>query len=277
MQILKIKNKSKRRVRSRNRNRNSVRITVLLFLFMHVSFYLTGFISDWSKYTCSAFRTSQNLSAYKTVTLIRWDYSPEDKTMELVFDLKNNSYSEGTIEFTALYDNTKKLDSQIVYNEQDMIIIQLYKLPKKSGKKVTITFKYTPEGEKDYETKFYSYTGIINEVETLPILSQDEYYLSRQDYDIAYYKELVKEMQNAISKNESSIANIKQDIEKLQSSNTALTTDEMLNLNETIENDKGTIEILEGKNGEYRLQIASYQEIIGVLKERKADYERKNR
>lgn len=277
MQISKTKNKGKKRGISRNGNRNSVRITVLLFLLVHLAFYLTGFISDRSKYTYSAFRTSQNLSAYKTVTLIRWDYSPGDKTMELVFDLKNTSYSEGIIEFTALYDNTKKLDSQIVYNEQDMIIIQLYKLPKQNGKKVTITFKYTPEGEKDYETKFYSYTGIINEVETLPILSQDEYYLSRQDYDIAYYKALIKEMEDSISKNEVSIANIKADIQRLQSNDTVLTTDEMLNLNETIENDKSTIETLEGKNGEFREQIVSYQEIIDVLEKRKADYERKDR
>lgn len=276
MQIPRAKNKRKKRI-FRNRNRNSVRITVLVFFVVHLTFYLTGFIPDQGKYTHSAFRTPQNLSDYKTVTLIRWDYSPKDKVMELVFDLKNSSYSEGTIEFTALFDKTKNLESQIVYNEQDMLVIQLYRIPKQTGKKVDITFEYTPEGEETCKTSFYSYTGIINEVDTLPVLSTDEYYLTRQDYDIAYYQGLIDSLEGSISKNETSISNIRQDIERLQNNTTNLTTDELLNLNETIENDKSTIKALEGKNEEYRLKIASYQETIGVLEQRKADYERKDR
>lgn len=277
VQIPEARNKGKKRIVSRNRNRNSVRITVLLFLLVHLAFYLTGFLPDQSKYTYSAFRTPQNLSEYKTVTLIRWEYCPEDKVMELVFDLKNTSYSEGTIEFTALYDNAKNLDSQIVYSGKDMLIIQLYKIPKQMGKKVSITFEYKPEGEKAYEANFYSYTGIINEVETLPILSSDEYYLARQDYDIAYYQSLIDNLEKLISKNETSIVNIQQDITRLQSDTANLTTDELLNLKETIENDKSKIEALEASNTEARIKIASYQETIGVFEQRKADYEREDR
>lgn len=277
IQIPRIKNKGKKRAASHSRNRNSVRITVLVFFLVHLGFYLTGFLPDQSQYTHSAFRTSQNLSDYKTVTLIRWEYSPRDRVMELVFDLKNTSYSEGKIEFGAVFDNTKNLDSQIVYSEEDMLIIQLYKIPKQTGRKVTITFEFTPVGEKTYETSFYSYTGIIDEVESLPVLSEEEYYLARQDYDIAYYQSLIDGLRKTISKNETSIANIRQDIERLQGSTDNLTTDELLNLSETIENDKDKIEALEAADGEADLMIASYQETISVLEQRKADYERKNR
>lgn len=197
--------------------------------------------------------------------------------MELVFDLKNTSYSEGKIEFEAVFDNTKNLDSQVVYSEEDMLVIQLYKIPKQTGRKVTITFEFTPVGEKAYETSFYSYTGIIDEADSLPVLSKAEYYLARQDYDIAYYRSLIGSLEKTISKNEVSIANIRQDIERLQGSTANLTTDELLNLRETIENDKDKIEALEAADREADLMIASYQETIDVLEQRKADYERENR
>lgn len=197
--------------------------------------------------------------------------------MELVFDLKNTSYSEGKIEFEAVFDNTKNLDSQVVYSEEDMLVIQLYKIPKQTGRKVTITFEFTPVGEKAYETSFYSYTGIIDEADSLPVLSKAEYYLARQDYDIAYYRSLIGSLEKTISKNEVSIANIRQDIERLQGSTANLTTDELLNLRETIENDKDKIEALEAADREADLMIASYQETIDVLEQRKVDYERENR
>lgn len=277
IQIPKMKNKGKKKVAFHNKNRNSVRITVLVFFLVHLGFYLTGFLPDQNQYSYSAFRTSQNLSDYKTVTLIRWEYSSRDRVMELVFDLKNTSYSEGKIEFEAIFDNTKNLESQVVYSEGDMLIIQLYKIPKQTGRKVTVTFEFTPSGDKTYETSFYSYTGIIDEVESLPVLSEDEYYLARQDYDIAYYQGLIDGLEETISKNENSIANIRQEIERLQGSTANLTTDELLNLSETIENDKNKIDALEAANREADLTISSYQETIHVLEQRKAAYERENR
>lgn len=267
------KNKKKRKLH-RNRNRNSVRITVFVFFLVHFAFYLTGFIVDSGKYSASDFRVSQPLSDYKTVALIRWDYAPEERTMELVFDLENTVYSEGNTEFQAVYDNSKVIDSQIVYSTQDMLIIQLYHIPEKTGKKVTVTFEYTPDGEKTSSASFYSYTGIMNEVESLPVLSQDEYYLSRQDYDIAYYQDLIDGLQKKISGQEASIENIQQDIERLQGKDANLTTDELLNLNSTLENDRETIAGLEEQIEKNKNMITEYQEIIAVLWQRKEDYER---
>lgn len=261
----------------RNNNRNSVRVAVLLFFLIHLVFYVTGFLPDKSQYTCSEFRIPQRLSDYKTVTLIRWDYSPKDRVMELVFDLKNTAYSEGVINFTAVYDNVKNLDSQVVYNADDMLVIQLYKIPDNTGKKINITFEYTPAGEKMYETSFYSFTGIINEVAALPVLSTEEYYLGRLDYDIAYYQVLIRDLETSVAKNEASLAAIEADMQRLQSNDTQLTTDELLNLNTTLENERGTIKALRSKNEEYRLQISSHQENLDILVQRKAEYEQDNR
>lgn len=272
-EVLRLQKPEKKNKKFLKANRKSVRITVLVFVLVHLAFWATGFIPDQGKYTCSPFRTSQNLSEYKTITLIRWDYSPREKVMELVFDIKDVVYSTGKMEFTAVYNNAKNLDSQIVYNDDGMLILQLYKVPKQSGKKITITFEYTPEGSDVSETKFYNYTGIINEVECLPVLSKEQYYIARQNYDIAYYQSLITYMEDSIEENNISIANIEAEIARLQSGNEVLTTDELLNLNENIDNDKKSIELLQSQNEEYQMKIAEYQEVIAVLEQRKAKYE----
>lgn len=268
MQILKKKNRKRQ-----NRNRNSVRIVVVVFFLVHFAFYATGFIPDQSKYTCSAFRTPQDLSEYKTISLIRWDYSPKEDVMELVFDLKDTSYSTGKIEFSAVYNNEKNLESKIVYSDKDMLILQLIKIPKQTGKKINITFEYTPNGQEMSKTSFYSYTGIIHEVDSLPELNQEQYYIARQDYDIAYYQGLIKDLEDSIAENEDSIESIKADITRLRSNDEVLTTDEILNRNENIANDENSIQSLQVQNESSRKKIAEYQEIIKVLEERKAKYE----
>lgn len=268
MQIPEKKNK-----KFHHTNRNSVRTIVVVFFLVHLAFLATGFIPDKSKYTCSAFRTPQNLSGYKTISLIRWDYAPGENVMELVFDLKDTAYSAGKIEFTAIYNNAKNLESQIVYSDKDMLILQLYMIPKQSGKKINITFEYTPDGEQTSEISFYSYTGIIHEVDSLPVLSQKEYYIARQDYDIAYYQSLIKDLEDSISKNDDSIKNIQADITRLKSNVEMLTADEMLNRSENIENNENTIKALQLQNESSRKKIAEHQEVIKVLEERKAKYE----
>ena len=80
-------------------------------------------------------------------------------------------------------------------------------------------------------------------------------------------------MQNSIQKNEAKISNIEKEIERLQGDTSNLTTDEILNLKETIDNDQSSKEMMQTQNEEYCKKIASYQETIKVLQKRKDAYE----
>ena len=62
----------------------------------------------------------------------------------------------------------------------------------------------------------------------------------------------------------------------MQGDTSNLTTDEILNLKETIDNDQSSKELLQTRNEEYQKQIAVYQETIEVLQKRKDAYESKD-
>lgn len=261
------------RKKIRNANRNSVRIIVLVYVLVHLAFGISGaLLSNEDEYTVSPFRTPQSLSSTKSISLIRWDYAPREDVMEVVFDIEDSAYSKGSIQFTAMCHN-KNLDSQVVYNDEDMLILQLYDMPREDGLKIAITFEYTPASGEMTETSFYSYIGAINLVDTLPVLSQTEYYVSRQEYDIAYYQSLISGVEKSIEQKESSITEIEEEITRLQSKDKTLTTDEMLNLQEHIQNNQDSISALESQISELKVTISDYQAIIKVLEERKAKYE----
>ena len=264
-----------KRKKIRNANRKSVRKIVLVYVLVHAAFGLSGMLlNNKSEYTVSAFRTPQSLSNTKTISLIRWDYAPKEDVMEVVFDIKDTAYSKGSIQFTAIH-NKKNLDSKVVYSDDDMIIIQLYGISKSKDdrKKIVITFEYNPDVGEMTETSFYSYIGTVNVVETLPVLSESTYYVSRQEYDIAYYQDLISKVEKNISDKEASISEINEEIIRLQSKDNTLTTTEMLNLQEHIKNNQDSIVSLKAQIEELRITISGYQSIIRVLEERKAKYE----
>ena len=263
-----MKEKKKKQNKRNRKNRKVVKGVVCVYLLIHTFFYLSGFFSETNKYIGSEFRTEQRLSNYKTISLIRWEYAPKEKTMEITIDLKNTMYSEGRVELSAKYEKSKNLDTQVVYSDQDMLVIRLYGMPYKIGKKITLNFAFTPEGEEEAKARFYEYIGGIEETDTLPILEKNEYYTKRQEYDMAYYQGLIDDLKEEIVKNQESIQKIELDIESIQNDTGNLTTDEMLNLNEIIQNDKNTIEMLKSGIEKNKEQISTYEETIEVLRQR---------
>lgn len=252
-------------------NRTSVRFIIIIFIIIHLLFLASNFIPDSNRYSASALRSTQNLSQYNSITLIRWDYAPADRTMEVVFDVKNTLYQDGNISMQALSSN-KPLDSKIVYSNQEMLIVQIYKVPKASGNRVTVQFDYEEDG-KETTVSFYTYVGITNQVSELPVLTEKEYYYNRQIYDITYYNSLITELKDQITENQNRIRDLENDLKRLDSGTENLTTDELLNLDETISNETQTIRSLELQISKYEEDIAGYQDVIKVLEERKDECE----
>lgn len=248
-------------------NRKSVRIIVVLYVLIHIGFVATGFLPDRSRYTFSPFREAVYLTGSRSVSLIRWDYAPDEHTMELVFDFTDSAYSKGGIAFDAVYDGKKNLESNIVYQKEDMLIIQLYHIPEQQGKKITVSFEMNEDGN-SRKASFYSYTGIINEVMSLPVRTEREYYVSRQEYDIAYYNSLIDAAEKSIADKRNSVTEIENDNQRLSSNDTKLTMNETLNLSETIQNNNSMIEELNTEIDELNGEIKEYKDIIQVLKDR---------
>lgn len=260
--------KNRKRVK-KNRNRVSVRMIVILYVLVHGGFYLTGFHADQDRYISSKFRVPQELSPYKTVTLIRWDYAPSDRVMEVEFDINNLSYSTGELVFSCFYEGTKPLDCQVVYSSDTGLIIQIYDIPKEQGNRINVEFEYAPEEDKVFTASFVHYTGIMNVVKALPILKAEEYYNNRLTYDIAYYEYLIDIQTELISKDKEQIENIEKEVIRLKENTKELTAEERLHLNESIGNNEDMIRSFQKAIEEAEQTIANYQETIEVLEKRR--------
>lgn len=256
-------------------NRKSVQIIVVVYVLIHLAFLATSMLPDNNKYKVSTLRSTQSLTAYSNFTLIRWDYAPKDNTMEVVFDLTNTLYQDGKIAMST-YAANKQIDSSIVYKDDNMIIVQIYNIPKSSSCRITVKFDVL-DGEKEDDNKngirFYTYVGVANQVQELPILTEQEYYYNRQIYDLAYYQGLIDELENDNTEAEKRISQLTDDLERLKGNQSDLTSDELLNIDKTISNDEQTIQALKGRITENDKKITDYQNTISVLNERKAAYE----
>lgn len=252
-------------------NRKSVRWIVITFITIHLLFAASNFIPDSKRYTASEMRSTQNLSQYSSITLIRWDYAPSERTMEIAFDINNTLFQDGKITMEAVASN-KRLRTQIVYSNQEMLIVQIYKVPKNASERITLNFIYE-EGGKEQEARFYTYIGITNTVTTLPVLTEKEYYINRQNYDIAYYNSLINEADSKIGDCKKRIKELQDDLSRLKSDDSALTTDELLNLDKTVENEQQMISALESQIATFEEDIDGYKDTIKILEERKSTYE----
>lgn len=259
----------KKNKKIRYTNRNSIRIIVVVFILVHLTFFATGFIPDQSKYTVSAFRTPQKLSEYKEISLIRWEWASAEKTMEVEFDITDTTYSEGSVVVSCLYDNTKPLDCQIVYSSESTIIIQIYGMPAVNSKAVKVKFEYAPPDEEVCQVTFTSYTGVIDLADTLPVLDEKSYFNNRINYDVAYYQKLIDEQNVLIEKNQKQIAEVKEEINRLNTQPSELTTDELLHLNERLQNNEDMIRYLENAIEDSRQVIFGYQDTIRILEKRR--------
>lgn len=248
-------------------NRKSVKYIVVIYVVVHLLFLSSHFIPDSNKYTASEFRISQTLSRYSFISLIRWEYAPSENTMEVVFDMTNTLYQEGTVSMLAKV-NDKQLDTKIVYSDQNMLIVQIYNVPKAAGNRIVVEFEYEENGEVSV-VDFYTYVDIVDTVSSLPVLSEKEYYYNRQVYDIDYYNSLVSSLEKKIESNKEKIKNLEADLKRLGLETQNLTTDELLNLDETISNDTQTIESLERQILDYENKIEDYQDTIRILEERR--------
>lgn len=264
--------KNKRRT-WKNASRKSVYIITAVFIIVHTGFFFSGFIPDDRYKKISEFRSPQTLSLYKTISLIRWEYSPKEEIMEVEFDISNILYGDGRVSFSAFCENNQ-IDSQIVCNREDKLIVQLHNVKYKKNKRIRLSFSYIADGEDNPDTvTFYHTIGYTDEVAALPVLSEEEYGRKRIDYDIAYYQGIIDTNMQKIQENNRKIEATQEELSRLKEHGSALTTDELLNISTSIQNNEEAIRTLDLENRELERQNAENQETIGVLQKRRADYD----
>lgn len=172
--VLTLKEYWKRLKDSKNRE-----IMIFLLIFIGGQFlFLTSknWFPNGADYRTANAIYSSKISENIKFTLIRWDYSLEEKSMEIEIGISNNSLQDNvTYEYEALTKDYSKVDMEIKAEKEDFIVVRLYKIPKK-WKEMIFCIDIIKNGESGDRVKFYTNDESIKEIEKIETYSEKEYY-----------------------------------------------------------------------------------------------------
>lgn len=222
-----------------------------------VSFYTKpGEIQDWND---------------REITLIRWDYCENDRSMEIELDIKNNSF-DGINKYVASATDINEgfIDIAKVVEEPDWIIIKLSDVPKRWSE---ISLRLGMTEDDDEPCKIYTNIVKVNHVEKLGKSDITGYRIQRFEIEIEHYEKEISENILEIEKKKKLNESITQEIQRLEADKKYETEQQIISTNEIISNarmqinaNNGAIQEFEQKNMELTRRIEKIQEQIEELK-----------
>lgn len=246
-------------------------ITIIAFIVTYGSFICSGFlpekVSDVSK-----LYSVINLQDIK-LTYVRCDTNQDNSIMEIECDIIAKTYSNQTLQsIQAYYNQSKKLDTKICLEKEDNLIFQLSSpkgLPKNQA--IIIDLYYGSEEGEQQAAEIVVSPDQARPDCNLSLLTEQEYRLSRIDYDIDFYNQNIQQLMEEKTANEQSISDLQAFI--ASQSTAGKTSKEIEQLNHIILNNQDEIKELQAKNIEIDSDIADYQNLINETAAKRSLYE----
>lgn len=205
----------------------------------------------------------------REVTLLRWQYAPDQKRMEVELSVANKKFDGiNSYKYEAVESNGSVLETKVIIEDPDWIIVQIEGVSKKFSE---VSFRMiSTEEDSNVETlKFYTNTNDVSRVDKLDVKTRNGYLVNRYEEEIANYQSEIDDLTSQISENKSQIKEIKKEISRLQSKKDYETEEEVTETNTLINEARSSMENLQSKNEKNETQIAEYKERISNLQEKK--------
>lgn len=237
-------------------------IIVLGYLFFFSSKWWMPIGSDVSYYT--ELGEPQEWNSRK-ITLIRWDYCEEEKSMEIELDIQNNSFDGiNTYVCSATDINEGYIDIEKVVEEPDWIIIKLSDIPKRWSE---ISLRLGMNADDDEPCKVYTNIVKVNYVDTLGQDSITGYRIQRFNIEIANYQKQISEKEEQIKEIQKSNDRINQEITRLEENKKYQTDEQKAETDEIISNARSQINTNNESKQEQEVKITELQQRIGKIQE----------
>lgn len=245
------------------KNWNSVLIAtlVLIFIIGYAIFFLSPiYMSNSGDKKITALGEEQSFANEHAVTILNWEYSKEQRLMEIELGIENRAYDgKDTYSFSVLFrptsSNQRKIQITKVVEETDYIVLQIANIPKNFKE---ISLRMSIENNPD-TLRLYSNVDDIQYVNQINVLSPLEYHLRTMQRSISSYEEQIKNIEREISALDEKIINIKNANIQLEENKKYQITVEIIKTNRKIE--------------ENVTQIENLQKEIMSLKEKKREME----
>jgi len=174
-------------------------------------------------------RTTNTINK-REITLARWDYSPNEKRMEIELSLNNKAVDGNNVYIYELADRSGNTYTLVpIIATPNLVVMQAEGIP---GGFTELSFRVTPNIADAATLKLYTNKNSVNRVDTITIKTENEYYIGQIERTIGGY-EAEKEI---IDKN---IESYNSQIEALKTANVQLEKDKAYQLAaQIVETDK---------------------------------------
>lgn len=269
-------NKKKRHNLSNNPSKIYL-VTTMIFL-LSFGFFLTSklYITETDDVLQTAIGKEFELYGSKKITINDWAYDEEKNKMQIILITNNLSSYLTELNFYAIskLDTSKKLDTKVEYESNDIYIISINNIPKNFNQ-ISLKIEENSIGSKTDDTKkqvasFYTDERVVEraslneeELNSFAIKATDEM-INEANKSITNSKKTVEDKQNQIKNIELQIAKLKQDL-------TFQTLEEQTETNNEIFGLKNQIISFENEIKELEIEQAAYNEKINKLKQRKKE------
>lgn len=246
-------------------------ITITAFIVIYGGFILSGFLPEKVSDVTKLYSVI-NLQDIK-LTYVRCDTNQDNSIMEIECDIIAKTYSNQKLQsIQAYYKQSKKLDTQICLDKKDNLIFQLSSpkgLPKNQA--IIIDLYYGLEAGEQQAAEIVVSINQARPDCNLSLLTEQEYRLSRIEYDIDFYNRNIQQLTEEKTANEQSIADLQNFI--ASQSTAGKTSKEIEQLNQIILNNQDKMKELQDKNIKIDSDIADYQNLINETAAKRSLYE----
>lgn len=245
---------------------------LIIFLIVFIGGYAIFFTSplymplDKSNYRITALNSPNTLDEQHIFTIVRWQYSEEQKRMEVELDIENTAY-DGMIDYNIQVrtDPSSRPTVTKIINDTSWLILQIDNI---SDDFQIISLQISLQNDINTILKLYTNPEAVERVDKLEVLSRTEYQINRLERNITLYQQEIEEFNNQIADRKNKIANIEAQNKELAESRPFRTESEIQQIDNQIKQNESLIEnedkaieeinaeILENKN---RIQLTQKQ------------------
>ena len=203
----------------------------------------------------------------RDITIYRWVYSPADKTMEIIIEMKNNSIDDIKSYKWQGRDKDGYINTKVVASEGDFTIIQMRGI-KKNWTEVSLTITAdmdnipsNEENKKFEPIVLYMNDKTADVVDHVPLLTMN-------DYKKIAYESIIESFRKEMNDINNNTADLKVDIENANLKISEIKAREAYQTEAEKEETKNLINELNTKIESFNKEIDSNEEKIEEIKEK---------
>ena len=254
--------------------KNTMFLVILLLVAAGYLFFFTSAqtIPGGNSVTATKMNQPLTFDDQRTVTLTRWDYSPEQSVMEIEMEIENQSFDGlDNYVFTSLSKNLGQSELTVtpIIAAKDFYVIQLADVPS-DWKSISLRIKVDDPSKTDI-LKCYANTESVQTVPELHAKTKNEYLRDRLLRKISEYQTEIETLKSDYELNNQKIAALEDKNHQLEDGKKYQTAEEIEETNREIQSNKNQLEALKTEQENNLTDQAEYEQRIIKTQEQADD------